>query len=99
MQWQTVARVLWLQESLGTITIGASYLPTSEKLYLTIESMRDLKVVDKATGSTGKLLWQCSIAKLFLIMALCKKKEYCAEHTVTYTRLQSGLHTFMYISN
>lgn len=41
-----------VEEYLGTISVGLSYLPTSEKLYLTVESIKGLKVMDKKTAST-----------------------------------------------
>ncbi|WAR15115.1 SYT3-like protein [Mya arenaria] len=40
------------KENLGTLTLGTSYLPTSEKLYLTVESMKDLRIIDKNSGTT-----------------------------------------------
>lgn len=41
-----------VEENLGSISIGLSYLPTSEKMYLSVESIKGLKVMDKVTGST-----------------------------------------------
>ena len=43
-----------LQDDLGQINLGLSYLPTSEKLYLTVEDITGLKVMDRNTKSTGK---------------------------------------------
>lgn len=41
-----------IEDELGEINLGLSYLPTSEKLYLTVEDIQGLKVMDKQTKST-----------------------------------------------
>ncbi|XP_045162407.2 synaptotagmin-1-like [Mercenaria mercenaria] len=41
-----------VEENLGTISVGLSYLPTSEKMYLSVESIKGLKVMDKMSAST-----------------------------------------------
>ncbi|KAH3822336.1 hypothetical protein DPMN_124113, partial [Dreissena polymorpha] len=41
-----------VKEPVGRVTVGLSYLPTSEKLYLTLECLQDLKIMDKVTGAT-----------------------------------------------
>lgn len=41
-----------LEDELGEIRVGLSYLPTSEKLYLSIESLKNLPIMDKVQGST-----------------------------------------------
>lgn len=40
------------EDDLGHINIGLSYLPTSEKLYLSVEDMKGLKIMDKISKST-----------------------------------------------
>ena len=42
---------------MGSLTIGLCYLPTSEKMYVTIDSLKDLKAMDKQKGTTGKEIW------------------------------------------
>lgn len=39
-------------EDVGTLIIGLIYLPTSEKLYLSVEAVKGLVVMDKVKGST-----------------------------------------------
>lgn len=41
-----------IEDDLGQINLGLSYLPTSEKLYLTVEDITGLKVMDRNTKST-----------------------------------------------
>lgn len=42
------------QENLGSVSVAMCYLPTSEKLYVTVESAKDLIAMDRQTGLTGK---------------------------------------------
>lgn len=39
---------------MGVVTVGLCYLPTSEKMYVTIETVKDLMVMDRGKESTGK---------------------------------------------
>ncbi|KAL4221226.1 Synaptotagmin-2 [Mactra antiquata] len=41
-----------IEEKLGNIVLGLCYLPTSEKMYLSVEKIENLRVVDKITEST-----------------------------------------------